>query len=151
MQGWCDRNTSVCLLRTHSVPGPVPSALLVLTHSLLTATHKGRRPVDPSYSGETAAQRRQETCQDRTANNWESWGSSPGHLAPESMFLTNDSFGKQDSSGPTQTSNSEWAVPGGMSLGPSTPCYADQMSPWPGLLLTQEPQVQMLPRARQVT
>lgn len=33
MQGWCDRNTSVCLLRTHSVPGPVPSALLVLTHS----------------------------------------------------------------------------------------------------------------------
>lgn len=136
MQGQCDRNTSVCLLRTYCMPGTVPSALFVLTHSLLTTTHKGRRPVNPFYSEETEAQRHQETCQDHIANKWESWGSSPGRLAPGSMLVTNDSFGKQDSSGPTQTSNSEGAVPGVMSLGPSTPCYADQMSPWPGLLLT---------------
>lgn len=133
------------------MPGTGPSALCVLTHSLLTTTHKGRRPMSPFYSGETEAQRRQGTCQDHTASKWESQGSSPGHLAPESMLLTNDSFGKQDSSGPTQTSNSEGAVPGVMSLGPSTPCYADQMSPWPGVLLTQKSQAQMLPRARQVT
>lgn len=88
------------------MPGPVPSALFVLAHSLLTTTHEGRRPVNPFYSGETAAQRRQETCQDRTASNWESWGSSPGRLAPKSMFLTNDSFGNRTAQGqprlPTQ-------------------------------------------------
>lgn len=73
---------------------------------------------------------------------------SMGNLAAESVLLTNHSFGKQDSSGPARTANSEDAVPEKTALSPAPP--AALVNCLPGLdPSNQEWQTQMPPRAGQ--